>query len=133
MGSAYVVADSSPTNGQVYLSSLKPWPTNIGHLATHQQQAIICALHESDRLQLSARNDRFGWYIRTEGGVVIGVLSDKQTEEMKKHNIIPGSFQFQPSEVTLGALYHHIKTDPITGEIIEDWFVPVPQIRVFRR
>lgn len=121
-------ANSSTTSGQIYFSSLEPWPTKIGHPATRQQQDTICTLHEGDRLQLTPSGS--GRLIRTETGKVIGALSDGQTDELAKY--LPGSFSFKTGEVTLGALYHHLKTDPITGEIIEDWFVPVPQIRVFR-
>ena len=41
-------------------------------------------------------------------------------------------FQFQQGEVTVGRIYRHLKTDEMTGEILEDWFVVIPQIRVCR-
>jgi ATP-dependent DNA helicase RecQ len=35
-------------------------------------------------------------------------------------------------EVRLHAVYRHLKLDEVTGKVMEDWFVPIPPIRVCR-
>ncbi|MBW4564619.1 MAG: hypothetical protein KME32_26530 [Mojavia pulchra JT2-VF2] len=46
--------------------------------------------------------------------------------------IYPDQFQFQPDEVRIRYIYHHIKRDDVTGGILEDRFVVIPKIRVCR-
>ncbi len=52
--------------------------------------------------------------------------------EFRQKGIVPAQFQFQPGEVTLRSIFRHLKTHEVTGEIVEDWFVVIPQLRVYR-
>jgi ATP-dependent DNA helicase RecQ len=51
---------------------------------------------------------------------------------LRRKGIQVNQFQFQPGEVTVGSIYRHLNIDDITGEILESWFVVIPQIRVCR-
>jgi ATP-dependent DNA helicase RecQ len=73
-----------------------------------------------------------GWVILTQQGVEIGALSRRTNTEFRQKGIVPTQFQFLPGEVTLRSIFRHLKTNDVTGEILEDWFVVIPQLRVYR-
>ncbi|WP_017719812.1 RecQ family ATP-dependent DNA helicase [Kamptonema formosum] len=113
---------------------LEPSDVNLGYPATRNSQPIIKTLREGDPLQIKAKQfgKNWGWVIITQQGWEIGNLSKKCTETLRRKGIQVNQFQFQQGEVTVGSIYRHLKTDEITGEIPEDWFVVIPQIRVCR-
>jgi ATP-dependent DNA helicase RecQ len=47
-------------------------------------------------------------------------------------NLRPKLFTFAAGEVRLHTIYRHLKLDEVTGNVREDWFVPIPQIQVCR-
>lgn len=111
---------------------LTPADVNLGHNATKNQQGIIKTLCEGTPLQLKTNQWGNGWSICTEQNQEIGCLSKKGTQSLTNKKIYPNQFQFQFSEVTVRYIYHHIKIDDVTGDILEDWFVVIPKIRVCR-
>jgi ATP-dependent DNA helicase RecQ len=78
--------------------------------------------------------NRYGnnWALLTQQGREIGCLSKRDTETLRDKGIQVNQFQFQLGEVSVGSIYRHPKTDEMTEEILESWFVVIPQIRVCR-
>lgn len=111
---------------------LTPADVHLGYAATKNHQAVIQKLHEGALLHLKSNKFGNGWAIYTQLGQEIGGLSRRGTEELSKKQIKPNQFQFQQSEVTVRSIYRHLKIDDVTGNISEDWFVVIPQIRVCR-
>lgn len=111
---------------------LDPGSVNLGYRATRSQQEVIKTLHEGAPLQIIANRYGNGWVILTEQGQEIGALSRRTNEELERRGIQPGRFQFQPGEVTVRSIFHQFDLDDVTGEITDDWFVVIPQIRICR-
>ncbi|WP_336884964.1 3'-5' exonuclease [Nostoc punctiforme] len=111
---------------------LAPANVYLGYESTKNRQNIIKNLCEGDVLELRANNHNNAWRIFTPNNDEIGCLSKRGTQLLKHKGIFPGQFQFQLGEVTVRYLYHHTKRDDITGEISDNWFVLIPQIRVCR-
>ena len=111
---------------------LTPKDVNLGDRSTQSQQEIIKNLQEDAPLQMKVNRYGNGWAILTAAGQEIGILSRKGNTELGKQGLQPSRFQFQPSEVTVKSIYRHLQTDEITGEITEDWFLVIPQIRICR-
>ena len=117
---------------KMFYIDLTPADVNLGYFATKNQQSVIKALHEGAPLQMKINQYGDGWVIQTQQGQDIGALSRRANQTLSQKGIHPRQFQFQPGEVTVRSVFHHLKTDEVTGEILEDWFVVVPQIRVCR-
>ncbi|MBD2249378.1 hypothetical protein [Nostoc sp. FACHB-888] len=111
---------------------LTPSNVHLGYELTKRRQNIIKSLHESTPIELRINSFGNGWSIFTQQNQEIGCLSRDGTQSLINKGIFPGQFQFQPGEVTVRYLYDHTKRDDITGEISENWFVVIPQIRVCR-
>ncbi|MBD2527096.1 RecQ family ATP-dependent DNA helicase [Nostoc sp. FACHB-133] len=111
---------------------LTPSDVHLGYELTKRRQNIIKSLHESTPIELRINSFGNGWSIFTRQNQEIGCLSRDGTQSLINKGIFPGQFQFQPGEVTVRYLYDHTKRDDITGEILENWFVVIPQIRVCR-
>ncbi|MEH2232877.1 MAG: RecQ family ATP-dependent DNA helicase [Nostoc sp.] len=111
---------------------LTPSDVHLGYELTKRRQNIIKSLHESTPMELRINSFGNGWSIFTRQNQEIGCLSWDGTQSLINKGMSPGQFQFQPGEVTVRYLYQHTKRDDITGEISENWFVAIPQIRVCR-
>jgi ATP-dependent DNA helicase RecQ len=111
---------------------LSPGDVNLGYWATQKRQDQIKTMREGDLLQLQPNSRRNGWIIANENGDVIGALSRKCNEALIWKGLAPGRFQFDPKEVTVRYIYRHVKTADDSDEIIEDWYVVIPQIRIYR-
>lgn len=111
---------------------LTPADIHLGYRATQNNQKIIKKIPEGSELNLRVNHYGNGWAITTPEGQEIGALSKKCTQFLQSKNIRPGYFQFLAEEVTVKYIYHHFKADEVTGEIIEDWFAIIPQIRICR-
>lgn len=72
------------------------------------------------------------WDIRTKDNIKIGALSRSKSQELIQKGVSPNNFVFRDGETTIRGIYRHIQTDPVTGEIMQDWFVVIPQIRICR-
>ncbi len=118
--------------GKMLYLEMTPKDVHLGYNATKKSQQIIRNLHEGDPLQMCVSRYGNGWIILTSDGEEIGKLSKKADSDLIKKGIIPGQFQFQPGEVTVQSIFHHIGIDKITGKITEEWFVIIPQIRICR-
>lgn len=117
---------------KLFFFDLSPSDVNLGYWATKNQQAVIKNLREGEFLQMKANTFGDGWVILTEQGIEIGALSRRTNTEFRQKGILPAQFQFQPGEVTLRSVFRHLKTHEVTGEILEDWFVVIPQLRIYR-
>jgi ATP-dependent DNA helicase RecQ len=119
---------------QIIYLDLTPEDVHLGYQKTRNQQGqeIITDLREGDTIQIKVSSFGDSWVITTQQGQEIGKLSDKAKGELKKRGMEPKKFQFQLGEVTVGSIYRHLKIDDLTGEILEDWFVVIPQIRICR-
>jgi ATP-dependent DNA helicase RecQ len=115
---------------KMYYADLSPGDVNLGHRFTQNNQHVITRLQEGELLQFRVNKFNNGWEIYTSQGQLIGALSRAANEKLSKEGISPGRFQFQPGDVSVRSIYRHLKTDPVTNEVIEDWFVVIPQIRV---
>lgn len=122
---------SSTLPQQMFYLDLTPRDINLGHRYTKNNQQVIVNLQEFAQLQLRVNQYKDGWEIFTAQGQLVGALSRKTNEELLKRGFQP-EFQFQPGEVTVRSIYRHLKLDDLTGDIIEDWFVVIPQIRICR-
>lgn len=116
---------------QMLYLDFTPKEVHLGHAATQRQQALIQSLHEGEAIELRA-NQFQGWTVYTQEGQAIGALSRSGTDTLRQQGIVPHQFQFQAHEVTIRSLYHHLKWDEVTGQLVEDWVVVIPQIRVCR-
>jgi ATP-dependent DNA helicase RecQ len=65
-------------------------------------------------------------------GKEIGDLSRSADEDLRKRGLGACAFEFAAGEVRVGRVYRRLKFDDSTGEMTEDWFVVLPQIRVCR-
>lgn len=111
---------------------LTPGDVHLGYAATKNQQVIIQNLREGTPLQMKTNRFGDGWIILTQQGHEIGKLSRWGAKELAKKQIQLGQFQFQLGEVTVKSIYRHLEIDDVTGNVREDWFVVIPQIRVCR-
>ena len=80
------------------------------------------------------QKNRFGnnWGIYTSNNIEIGELSRKAGNVLAARNIQLGKFDFKDREVTVRNVYRHVETNEITGEILDAWYVIIPQIRICR-
>ncbi len=116
----------------VFYKDLTPKDINIGYKATTENQELIKNLQEGAKLHLKKNCFKNNWGIYTSNNKEIGELSSKAFKELAERNIRLGEFQFQDGEVTVRNVYRHLKTDEVTGNILEDWYVVIPQIRICR-
>lgn len=116
---------------QILYLDLTPKDVKLGHPATQRQQAVIEHLQEGEPLLLSTDSSQTGWamYARRQ---CIGALSNAAVQALRDKHIHPGAFHFLPGEVTVRAIFRYLKVDEVTGEVLDEWFVPIPQIRVCR-
>jgi len=117
---------------KMFYSDLTPGCVYLGHHYTKNGQAIITLLQEGAQLQLKVNQFNNGWEIWTAQGQPVGGFSRRANGDLTAKGFQPGRFQFQPGEVTIRSIYRHLKVDEVTGEVTEDWFVVIPQIRVCR-
>jgi ATP-dependent DNA helicase RecQ len=110
---------------------LTPRDIYIAYFPTSNNQDVITNLREGDSLQLMVNSYGNNWAIFTENGIEIGNLSRKGKMALEQRGIAVKRFEFLPGEVTVKSIYRHLKKDEMTGEVTEDWFVVIPQIRVF--
>lgn len=111
---------------------LTPGDVNLGHLATQKSQEMIKALQEGETLLLTGNSNNTRWLIRTSQGHAIGALSKAGAQTLYRQGLRLGQFQFQPEEVSIRAIYRHLKINEVTGEVEESHFVIIPKIRVCR-
>jgi ATP-dependent DNA helicase RecQ len=116
----------------MFYSDLTPRDINLGHQSTKDNQEAIANLQEVAQLQLKVNRYKNGWDICTAQGQLIGALSRAANEELSKKGFQPRDFEFQPGEVTVRSIYRYLKIDDLTGGVLEDRFVVIPQIRVCR-
>ena len=95
------------------------------------RQHIICRLREGEQLQLHVNGTVGSWEVRTTSGACIGKLSKKANAELSAKGI-DGQFQFRPGEVSVRSIYRHRSMDLVTGAVLQDHFVVLPQIRLWR-
>ncbi|MGI0484992.1 RecQ family ATP-dependent DNA helicase [Pantanalinema rosaneae CENA516] len=105
---------------------------NLGYKATRENQDLIKQLQEGNQLKIKINRFQNNWGIYTSDNIEIGELSSNATIELARRNIELRKFQFQDKEVTVRNVYRHLKTDEVNGDILEDWYVVVPQIRICR-
>ncbi|QLE45171.1 RecQ family ATP-dependent DNA helicase (plasmid) [Nostoc sp. C052] len=117
---------------QMFYSDLSPGDVYLGHHSTKNSQHIITHLQEGTPLKFQSNRYNNGWDIFTTQGQIIGALSKKANAELAYKGFRPGQFQFQASEVIVRSIYRHLRKDEVNGNITEDWFVVIPQIRVCR-
>ncbi len=116
----------------IYYADLTPADIYLGYGPTQKQQQVIQKLREGDRLLLQPNAWGDGWVICDANNIEVGALSRKARDELLQNGFDPKKFQFQPGEVTVRHIYRHLKSDEVTGELQEDWYVVIPQIRVYR-
>jgi ATP-dependent DNA helicase RecQ len=87
---------------------------------------------EGDALNLRPNPADDSWLIQTARGQYVSALSRGCNQQLARDGLGPGAFAFMAGEVRVHAVYRHLKLDEVTGKVLEDWFVPVPQIRVCR-
>ena len=111
---------------------LTPKDVHLGFQSTQQSQDVIQTIREGDPLHLRPNAWGDGWSIFTEQSIEIGALSKTCNQSLRWKGIEPKRFPFQPGEVTVRYIYRHTKTAEDSNEILEDWYVVIPQIRIYR-
>jgi ATP-dependent DNA helicase RecQ len=111
---------------------LTPGDVYLSHHDTRSGQAIIRDLCEGGALDLRPNPKGDGWLIQTARGQHVGALSRRCNQQLAPDGLRPRAFSFAAGEVRLHAVYRHLNLDEVTGDVREDWFVPIPQIRVCR-
>jgi ATP-dependent DNA helicase RecQ len=109
-----------------------PGDVHLGYWATQKRQDQIKTMREGDPLYLQPNPRRDGWIIADENGNGIGALSRKCNDSLRWKGLAPDKFQFGSDEVTVRYIYRHVKTADDSDEIVEDRYVVIPQIRIYR-
>jgi ATP-dependent DNA helicase RecQ len=117
---------------RMFYIDLTPGDINLGHPAMKSKQQTIVRLTEGVELLMQVNSYKNGWNILTADGQCIGALSRKANAELSRKGCVPEQFNFRSGEVTVKSIYRHLNIDDVSGEIREDWFVVIPQIRVCR-
>lgn len=125
-----VKTDSLPE--LMFYFDLTPGDIFLSNYNTKKNQQVIVNLTEGAELLMKVNSYKNGWDILTADGQCIGALSKKANAELSKKGCVPGQFEFILGEVTVKSVYRHMSIDDVSGEINEDWFVVIPQIRVCR-
>jgi ATP-dependent DNA helicase RecQ len=115
---------------RIHYFDFSPEDVYLSCKATRQRQDIIKQMREGDALDLKPNAWGDGWSLFSEAQIELGALSKKCNQVLARKGLIPGQFQFYPGEVTVRYIYRHVKTADDADEIIEDWYVVIPQIRV---
>jgi ATP-dependent DNA helicase RecQ len=117
----------------VFYADLTPKDINLSFDGStdRRRQNIITQIKEGDLIDLRATTAGNNWTIRSNNQV-IGLLSNQAVANLRNRNINPGEFTFQPGEVTVRSIYRHLKIDEVNGDILEDWYVVIPRIRICR-
>lgn len=117
----------------VFYKDLTPKDVHLSFKGSQdkKKQEIIKKLKEAESIDLEATVAGDNWTIRSNTQV-IGLLSKNAVADLRKRHINPGGFAFQPGEVSVKNIYRHVETDHITGEIVNDWYVVIPRIRICR-
>lgn len=111
---------------------LTPGDIFLSNYNTKKNQQVIVNLTEGAELSMKVNPNNNGWNIYSTDGQCVGALSQRANKELFKKGCVPGQFEFLSGEVTVKSIYRHLTIDDISGEIKEDWFVVIPQIRVCR-
>ncbi|RUS92359.1 hypothetical protein DSM106972_099330 [Dulcicalothrix desertica PCC 7102] len=125
-----VKTDSLPL--QMFYSDLTPGDIFLSNYNTKKNQQVIVNLIEGAELLIKVNPNKNGWNIYSTDGQCVGALSQRANKELFKKGCVPGQFEFLSGEVTVKSVYRHMSIDDVIGEITEDWFVVIPQIRVCR-
>ncbi|NJK35872.1 MAG: ATP-dependent helicase [Oscillatoriales cyanobacterium SM2_2_1] len=115
----------------VFYADLTPQDINLGFGGSRDNQGIITQLKEGDAIELKATAKGSNWKI-CHHDQIIGLLSNQAVADLKKRDIYPGIFVFQPGEVAVRNVYHHLEINEVTGELVDSWYVVIPQIRICR-
>jgi ATP-dependent DNA helicase RecQ len=117
----------------VFYADLTPKDVHLSFdgMRNESKQRIIKDIKEGELINLKATSNGNNWTIR-KNGQVIGLLSNQFAVYLRNRGIIPLRFEFQIQEVSVRSIYRHLKTDDVTGNILEDWYVIIPQIRICR-
>ena len=115
----------------VFYQDMIPKDVHLNFDVSKDKQESIKKLKEGDIIDLIPTQARDNWTIRYNNQV-IGLLSKSAVEKLRQKSISPNQFNFQEGEVTVRSIYRHLKTEEMTGEITEDWYVVIPQIRICR-
>ena len=117
----------------VYYADLTPKDVHLSFdgMRDESKQRIIKDIKEGELINLKAIQNGKNWTIR-KNDQVIGLLSNQAVGDLKNRGITPSNFTFQSEEVTVRSVYRHLKTDEVNGDILEDWYLVVPQIRICR-
>lgn len=116
----------------VFYDDMNPKDIFLSFKETQRHQDIIKNLCEGDCLHLSPSHWKDSWRIYTIDGKEIGSLSRSANAKLLAQQINPNQFKFQVEEVTVRQVYWHKKVNDVTGEVLEDWYIVIPQIRVCR-
>jgi len=104
-------------------------PSHINTLLKNQDK--IKNLKEGELLKIVVSNYGDSWIILTQDDIEIGKLSRPANKQLIDKGIKPKQFQFQLGEVKVKNIYHHFDKDD-SEKIKTDWFIVIPQIRIFR-
>jgi ATP-dependent DNA helicase RecQ len=115
----------------VFYADLTPKDVHLGCYDSKQNQKIIKQLREGDFLDLRVGASGKSWLI-CFNDLVIGQLSKQAVGHLEKRGIYPGDFVFQSGEVAVRNVYRYVKTNEISGEVMDAWYVVIPQIRICR-
>jgi ATP-dependent DNA helicase RecQ len=117
----------------VFYADLTPKHVHLSFdgMRDESKQRIIKDIKEGELINLKAIQNGKNWTIR-KNDQVIGLLSNQAVGDLRNRGITPSNFTFQSEEVTVRSVYRHLKTDEVNGDILEDWYLVVPQIRICR-
>ena len=110
---------------------MTPEHVQLGFTPTRENQQLIKRLLEGEQLQLVSTQKNNGWTVRYQN-TVIGYVSEAGMQALRDVGIHPEMFQFQLGEVTVGRIYRHLNRDTVTGKVLGEWYVVLPQIRICR-
>ncbi|MBE9140520.1 RecQ family ATP-dependent DNA helicase [Nodosilinea sp. LEGE 07088] len=105
---------------------------NLGYSETRKRQNIIEKMREGDVLNLRCNRYHNGWSILTKDLIEIGSLSKNCNKLLMDKGLDPNQFHFDSGEVQVRFIYRFVKTAEDSDEILEDHYVVIPQIRIYR-
>ncbi len=115
----------------IFYADFTPQDIHLGFQGARDNQQIIKGLKEGDVIDLRATQNQDNWTIRKDNRV-IGLLSRHAVQNLRNRGIAPRDFVFQQGEVRVRNIFRHLETDQVTGEILNEWYVVIPQICVCR-
>ncbi|MBA3822743.1 MAG: RecQ family ATP-dependent DNA helicase [Ktedonobacterales bacterium] len=111
-----------------FFRTMTPEDVYLGYQTTREQQPLIATLKEGEHLRILLESPARHLPILLPSGECLGALSETQSQELKTH-FAHRSKKLASQSVFIHKIYHQYKADKLTGRILSDHFVVLPEIK----